>query len=165
VTIEHIKFPEFQPLSIKHILLPVRSGTQTETVQVACELAKFHRAKLTAINIIEVPFSIPLDTQLSHRVEIAGGVLKITEAIARDYGIDADMQIIRARSTADALLSLLRRGTFDLIVLGALKTNNQEAKGIGAVTERILKESPCRVWVCGSEFSSAAGRKDILMPK
>jgi len=165
VTIEHIQVPELKPLSIKHILLPIRSGTQTETVQVACELAKFHGAELTAIHVIEVPFSIPLDTPLPSRVQGAGVVLKIAEAIARDYGIDVDMQIIRARSTADAILDLLRRGTFDLIVLGALKSNDQSVKGLGAVAEQILKESPCRVWVCGKDFSSTTGHKDILMPK
>lgn len=165
VTIEHIKVPEFQSLSIKHILLPVRSGTQTETVQVACELAKFHGAELTAIHVLEVPFSIPLDTPLAARVQAAGVVLKIAEAIARDYGIDVDMQVIRARSVADAILDLLRRGTFDLIVLGALQSNDQTVKGLGAVTDQILKESPCRVLVCGNDFSSTSGHKDIMLSR
>lgn len=155
VEIEKISMPEFKPLVIKHILVPLRSGTHIETVQIACELAKLHKAKLTAINVIEVPFSMPLDAPLQHRVQLAGQVLKAAEAIARESGLNIEMQIIRARSVSEAVIDLLKRGGHDLIVIGSMKTSQARQKGLGPITEQILKEAPCRVWVCGTDFPNS----------
>lgn len=165
VSIERIKMPAFKPLSMKHILVPLRSGTQVETVQIACELAKLHNAQVTAIHVIEVPFSMPLDAPFPHRIAVAGRVLKVAEAIAREVGVNIDLQILRARSTTDAILDLLRTDSYDLIVLGSMKTSQTRQKGLGPVTERVLKEAPCRVWVCGTHETVVEGDSRVLLPK
>lgn len=156
VTLEKIKVPEFVPITAKHILVPVRSSTQMETVQVACELAKFHGAKLTAIHVIEVPFTLPLDTLLPQRMHSAAVLLKTVEAIARDFGLNVDIQVVRARSVSDAILDFCRSGSYDLLILGSMKSH--EHKGLGPTVEAILQKSTCRVWVCGSDHNS----KNIL---
>lgn len=164
VTIEKIQIPEFKPLTIRHILLPIRSNTQTETVQVACELAKLHGAKLTAVHVIEIPFSMPLESLIPYRTQRAGTILKTSEAIARDFGVDIKLQIIRARSTADAILELLYNNRYDLLVLGALKASDRIGKkGISPVTEQILRKARCRVWICGTDTAAAHGREEILL--
>ncbi len=151
LSIEKIKVPDYKPLTIKNILVPTRGGTQTETVQMACELAKTHRAKLTAVTVIEVPYSLPLDSELLPRVAIAQAILKRAEAIAREFNVEIDLQIVRARNIPVAVIDLLQEGHYDLLVLGAMNASREAPhKGLGTVTDKILKSAPCRVCVCMS---------------
>lgn len=166
VSLQKIQIPEFKPLQIQHILVPLRSGTHIETIQMACEIAKLHKAKLTLLQVIELPFSIPLDSTLSNRIHTAEAILKTAEAIALDMELVVELQILRARSTADAILELLHTGAYDLLVLGILKPSNTTThKGVSLLTERILRESPCRVWVCGTVGGGSQNSPQILFPK
>ncbi len=148
--IEKIKIPDFKTLSIRKILVPTRGGTETETVQIACEIAKAHGADVTAINIIEVPFSMPLDLPLSQRSGIADSILKRADAISREYHIKMELKVMQSRSIDKSISEMLRNEEFDLLVLGAqLPTHGGSVvKGFGALTEKILRDAPCRVWVC-----------------
>jgi len=151
VVIEKIKIPSFAPLDIKHILLPLRSTTQTETVQVACELAKLHKGKITALHVIDVPPSMPLDMLVPHRVEMASLVLKTAEAIGLDMGIEMDLEIVRARSIPEAITDVLNRDGFDLLLLESSKA---PAKGgrptMSFLLNEIVQKSKCRTWICNS---------------
>ncbi|MFI5334092.1 MAG: hypothetical protein ACHQT8_02870 [Chlamydiales bacterium] len=62
------------------------------------------------------------------------------------FDLQIDLRVIRSRSTLDAILELVRKEKFDLIVLAAVKSPEQ--KGIGLLNARILREAPCRVWIC-----------------
>lgn len=152
LTIEKIKIPNYEPIKIKNILLPTRSGLPMETIQMTVELAKVHGAHLTAVHVLEIPFSLPLETSIPQRLASATALLKVVEAIARDKGIDVEIEIVRARSTADAILDILQRGGYDLVVLGDLKIEHPGTqKGLGLVSEQILREANCRVWIIGAE--------------
>jgi nucleotide-binding universal stress UspA family protein len=139
-------------------LMPLRSTTQTETIQVACELAKTHHGKLTALHVIEVPFSMPLDTAVPHRVDLAGMVLKTAEAIALEEGVEMEMVIIRARSISDAILEVLNRDGYDLLLLESTKTPEKGSRqAMGTLLTTLIQKSPCRTWVCNSSTSSSLG--------
>lgn len=152
VSIEKIKLANFKELKIKHILLPVRKETERETVQVAIELAKLHKAEMTAISILEVPFSLPLETAVIERAKVGEQVLKTVEALALEAGITIDLKLVRARNTGEAILQSLEGSSYDLVIMGmmngASKTHSQE---VGSTTEYVLRHAPCRVWVCGSD--------------
>jgi APA family basic amino acid/polyamine antiporter len=149
VSIEKIRMPEYKPLAIRHILVPTRGGVETETIQMACQLAKVHGAKLTAVTIIEVAPSIPLDTVLPHRTLLAEAVLKRVEAIAREFNVEVDLQIVRSRSIPETIIELSHGDKFDLLVLGSLKTKKESVKkGLGSISDKIVREAHCRVWVC-----------------
>lgn len=155
LAIHHIKIPAYKPLKIKKILVPTRGGTQTETVQIACEMAKVHGAQLTAVHVLEVPYSLPLDSQLPSRELAAETILKKSEAIAREYGLDITIKLVRSRSIESAILAELEEGKYDLLVLGSLKSSKESKhKGLGTLTEKMMRESPCRVWVCASTSTS-----------
>jgi basic amino acid/polyamine antiporter, APA family len=152
VSIEQIRVPGYQPMKVERILVPTRGGMQTETVQMACEIAKLHRAKVTALQVIEIPASLPLDIQIPHRMILAEAVLKRAEAIAREIGVEIELRIIRSRSLPETILEVASKGKFDLLVLGVLKTNQDpKTKGVGPIADKILKKSPCRVWICASD--------------
>lgn len=161
--IEEIKIPGYQPLKIKSILVPTRGGMQTETVQMACEIAKLHGAHVTALQVLEIPLSLPLDIDVPHRMVLAEAVLKRAEAIAREVGVEIDLRIIRSRSLPDTILDVATKGKFDLIVLGALKSiRDPKTKGMGSITETVLRAAPCKVWVCGSDSDNPRSLKTLL---
>jgi basic amino acid/polyamine antiporter, APA family len=155
VVIEKIKIPEFHPLAIKHILLPLRNSTQTETVQVACELAKTYKGKITALHVIEVPFSLPLDTSMAHRVDMAGTVLKTAEAIALDEGVELEMMLVRARGISDAIIDVLKHNGYDLLLLESTKDPEKGGRsGMGAILTDLVQKSTCRTWICNTNAST-----------
>lgn len=152
VAIEHIAIPDFKPMKIQKILVPTRGGSQTETMQMACEIAKFHKAKVTALQVIEIPASLPLDMNTPHRNALAEAILKRAEAIAREIGVEIELCIVRSRSIPDSILDIASKGKYDLLVLGALRPSQElKVKGVGTFTEQILRKAPCRVWICANE--------------
>jgi len=149
IEIERIKVPEFKHVSVKKILVPTRGGMETETVQVACEVAKMHGAEVIAVNVIEVPFSLSMHSPMVHRQVAAEGALKRADAIAREYGISMDLKIVRARSVAKAVVEMATENEVDLLILGGkAKMMHKGAGGLGRVTEEIIRSSPMRVFVC-----------------
>ncbi|MGE0197857.1 MAG: amino acid permease [Simkaniaceae bacterium] len=150
VEIEKIKIPEFKASRYQHILVPTRGGRETETVQMACEIAKVHGADVTAIHVVEVPFSLPLETPLYHRTVVAESILKRAEAIGREFNIAMKLRVVNARTVDGAILELIEKEHFDLLVLGTMITGSGATKGYGAVVEKILKSSRCPVWICCS---------------
>ncbi|MCB1068163.1 MAG: universal stress protein [Simkania sp.] len=150
VEVEKIKIPDYQASKYQNILVPTRGGRETETVQMACEIAKIHGAKVTALHVIEVPFSLPLETPLYHRTIVAESILKRAEAIGREFNIRMDLKVINARAVDVAITDLVEKEHYDLLVMGTTMTKGGSAKGYGGVVERILKNATCPVWLCFS---------------
>lgn len=152
VSIEQIEIPGYEPMEVKRILVPTRGGLQTETVQMACEIAKLHDAKVTALQVIEIPASLPLDIQIPHRLALAEAILKRAKAIAREVGVDIELTLVRSRSIPETILDVAKKGKYDLLVLGALQsTREPKTKRMNVAVEKIIRKSTCRVWVCASE--------------
>lgn len=150
VEIEKIQIPEFEPLQIKKILLPLRSATQTETVQVACELAKMHHSKIVALHVIDVPYSMPLDSVIPHRLELSSMVLKTAEAIGLDMGVTMELEIVHARSISDAIADVLSRDGFDLLLLETTKAHEKGGLAMGSLLNDIVRKAKCRTWICNA---------------
>ena len=152
VKIEKIEVPEYQANSYQKILVPTRGGKETQTVQMACEIAKVHGAKVTALHVIEIPFSLTLNASLPYRMQVAESILKRAEAIGLEFNIKVDLQIIKARSLSRAITYLVKKGGYDLLVMGTTLTKQGTSKGHGNHLEKILKSAICPVMLC---FSAA----------
>jgi len=140
--------PEFQAKKYKHILVPTRGGRETQTVQMACEIAKVHGADVTAVHVVEVPFSLPIETPLYHRTVVASSILNRAEAIGREFNIGMKLRVVHARTVDTAILELIEKEEYDLLVMGTVLSAAGASKGYGAVVERVLKGSICPVWIC-----------------
>lgn len=150
VKIEKIKVPGFEPVVVKNILVPTKGGSETETVQMACEIAKVHNAKVMAIHLLPVPYSLPLDSPMPYREKISESVLQRAEAIAHEFGVEIETKSLRAREIDETILQYLISHEIDLLVLGSMKSQEDPHAGLGVITERILKRAPCRVFVTSS---------------
>ncbi|MCB1072696.1 MAG: universal stress protein [Chlamydiia bacterium] len=147
VEIHKIKVPEFEAKKYKHILVPTRGGKETQTVQMACEIAKLHGADVTAVHVVEVPFSLPLETPLQHRTIVAESILKRAEAIGREFNVRINLKIVQARTVDAAIHELIEKDNYDLLVMGALIPSSGTSKGYGPVVERVIKNSKCPIWI------------------
>ncbi|MCI0382521.1 MAG: amino acid permease [Chlamydiae bacterium] len=148
IAIERIKIPELETLKIHQILVPIKSGLNVEKMQFAAEIAKLHHAKITAIHIIEVPYSIPIDAPVPYRTTIGETILQRMEAIARELNVEIEVKIIRARSVAESILQVIEEKKYDLLILGEGKVHKEHyPKTLDPITDRLFRLAPCRVWL------------------
>ena len=131
-------------------MVPIRTALQTDTMQAAAEIAKVHRAKLTALHVLDVPYALPLNATLFDRVTQAELLLKRAEAIARDLNVEIELMMIRARSVSNCILDIAKKGRYDLVILSAMYADEGETKErrLGPIVGKVLSNAPCRVWVC-----------------
>lgn len=146
VVIEKVKISKQKIAPIRQILVPLRSADQVELMQMAADLAKVHHAEMIIFHVIEVPFSLPLETPLPHRVQMAYPALKMAEAIGRDKEIPVSLVMVRARNTTEAILDIAKVRAVDLIILeSSLET--RQSKGLGSTISQILPKASCRVLI------------------
>jgi basic amino acid/polyamine antiporter, APA family len=148
--IEKVKVPHFHPLKIRHILAPIRLAGSTEALQTACQLAKVNHADLTLVFVLEVPHSLPMDVKMPKMEGLAEAALKRAEAIARELNLTPNLKLLRSRSVESALLNLTEKNAFDLLVIGLEYNELKRRAGFGGEAEKLLKDSPCRVFFCRS---------------
>lgn len=148
--IETIKIPEYHPMHIKHILVTARLLGNTEALQTACQLAKSFGAKLSAVYVIEIPESLPMHAPMQRREKSGEAALKRAEAIAREYHLEIDLKLIRARTTQGAILDLIMRGDYDMVIVSSRKDELRNKEHFALEMEKLLKTAPCRVLFCKS---------------
>jgi APA family basic amino acid/polyamine antiporter len=149
VEIERVKMPEFVSVTTRSILVPTLGGTETETLQFACEMAKLQGAEVTALYVIEIPSTLPLDTFLPDRLADADLALKRAQAIGREFEVAVTTHLLQARSAGQAILDLAKEQSFDLIVMGTSYRRGASA-WLGATTEYVVRNAHCRVLICKS---------------
>lgn len=148
IEVEKIHIADFKKSAYKNILVAAIGGSESQTIQMASETAKIHGSKVTAIYIVEVPFSIPLDSPLHHRTLVGESILKKAEAIGREYNMVVTLRMLHARAFEKALLEMIKKEDFDLLILGSSKTSRASTKNYDVSLDKLRKKSLCPVWVC-----------------
>lgn len=136
--IERVKIPLQASLNIKHILVPIQSEKEAETLQLACEMAKMHKASLCVVHILEVPLSVPLDGFIDGRAKKGTLLLQKAEALARRNDIPIETTMLRGRSFEDTLFTQAEEHKYDLLLIDSTYR----------VSSIRTKKGPCRVWLC-----------------
>lgn len=148
LSIEKVKIPEYRPMHLKHVLVTARALGNTEAMQTACQLAKSFGAKITAIHVLEVPPTLPINAPMPKGEAAGEAALKRAEAVAREYHLTIDLKFIRSRSFEAAVLELVAGNTYDMVIIGARKEEMKHHNRFTTDAEKILKEAPCRVLFC-----------------
>jgi APA family basic amino acid/polyamine antiporter len=143
IEIEKVKVPDYKDLDVSKILLLTRGQLVPDTLVVACNLAKKFGAEISLVNIIEVPYMIPLSSNLLQKEAYVEPVLKKAQAFALEKGVRMKVRIIRARSIVKSAEELVEKEGFDLLIIG-----NRTNQSLGPITEKILSSVNCRVWIC-----------------
>jgi nucleotide-binding universal stress UspA family protein len=136
-------------IGASRILVPVKGNpTDDEMVELACEIARSAKAQVFAIHVIEVARTLPLDAELQPEAERGEECLSRAEQIAERLGQPIETDLLQARDVGPAIVDeALERG-IDLIVLGITYKKRFGEFDLGKTAPYVLKNAPCRVWVC-----------------
>ena len=149
VEIEKVKIANYRDIDIKKILLLTRGHLSPDTLIVGCNLAKKFHAEITVVHIVEVPYMLPLSTTLLQREAYSESTLRRAKAIGLEKGVKMQVRMIRSRSILKAINELIEKENFDLLIVGT-----KSSQTIGPLTEKILSQAKCRVWICKSGETS-----------
>lgn len=147
VRIERVSMPEFKPWQVKRVLIPTLGGKDTESVQIACRVAREHGAELVVLYVIEIPEALPLETFLVDPLQRGDEALARAEAIGREVGITTRPKLLQARAAGPTICEVAKEEQCDLIILGAPKRPGP-GFSLGRTVETVLRHAPCHVWVC-----------------
>jgi nucleotide-binding universal stress UspA family protein len=100
------------------LLVPF-SGGQLEpaVLDAALRIARADEAVFVPAYLIMVPFSLSIESPLTHEVELALPLLEAVELRAQREGVPVDARLERGRSLRDALRRLWEVESFDRILL------------------------------------------------
>jgi hypothetical protein len=100
------------------LLVPF-SGGQLEpaVLDAALRIARADEAVFVPAYLIMVPFSLSMESPLTHEVELALPLLEAVELRAQREGVPVDARLERGRSLRDALRRLWEVESFDRILL------------------------------------------------
>jgi nucleotide-binding universal stress UspA family protein len=117
-------------------------------VRLVSELAKPIHAELTAVHVVEVGWSMPLDADVAGRSEDIQQILDAAEAVAEESKMRLDSVLLQARDVGAALVDEATERDADLLVLGlAYRKRFGGDFAIGRTIPYVLKNAPCAVWV------------------
>jgi nucleotide-binding universal stress UspA family protein len=102
----------------------------------AARLAHGERSELLAIYVIEMPYTLPPDAEMPLEERAALDALGAAETIAKNNGISVRTEIVKARSTKQAVLDIAKRERANLLVVG----DHREGKYVGAPLSRTIEE-------------------------
>lgn len=138
----------------KRILVPIKgSDVDEEALRLAYTyaLAKIGKGRSVAVDVVyvvEVPHALPLNAELSSEIEKGEKALDNAEIVARDMGLKVDASILQARSAGAAIVDVSRENCAELIVMATGYQKKLGELDLGQTLPYVLKNAPCRVWVC-----------------
>jgi len=152
VQIEKLRMPGYQQVHIRKILVPATGTNTNDVVQFAAKLGKLHGADVTALHVIEIPPSLPLDTFFPEKLAFADYAMEQLQAIGREYEVPIDAQVKQARFAGETIVEIAKEGGYDLIILGAKPRPLAPGRSmLGTTVEHVMRNAPGRVWIFTSK--------------
>lgn len=113
----------------------------------AAKLAQGERSELLAVYVIEVPYTLPPDAEMPVEERSALDALGTAETIATATDVSLRTEIIKARSTKQAVLDLAKREKANLIILGSFREGKYTGAPLGRTIEEIAADAKCDVLI------------------
>ena len=133
-------------MKLTNILVPL-AGTaiDPDVIEHAVTLAKQHKAKVTAVHVIEVKWNLPLDSVLEAELERGEEILAHAEAIAEKLGTHLHTEVLQAREAAAAIVDTAVEQGSELILLGMPYRRRLGRVYVGRTVEDVYVKAPCAV--------------------
>lgn len=130
------------------ILVPVNGNpTDSEVVALACQFAKRSPAQVTAIYVIEVKRTLPLDVELPPESAKGEAILERAEHEARRWQVSVQTELVQSRDVGTAIVDEATERGADLIVMGITYKKRFGEFELGKTAPYVLKNAPCKVWL------------------
>jgi APA family basic amino acid/polyamine antiporter len=147
LAVEEVSFPEYCPFKIKTLLLAVKSLRRCEVTETAFKIAKEDNATVVALNVIEMPAALPVETFLYDKFSAAEDTLHKVWAVGTEHGIHVETRLVQGRHAGETICETAREVSADMIVIGSSEKWHKDIPFPTTTVEYVLKNAPCVVWV------------------
>lgn len=141
--------------SFRRAVVALNGGPSDERiVRLLAQNARLTKAELIAVHVVEIDWTLPLDSDIASRSEEVQRVLDSAEAVAEAVKVKLEPVLLQARDVGAAIVDeAVERGA-DLLVVGLpyRKRFGGEFQ-IGKTIPYILQNAPCAVWVLRDPIS------------
>jgi nucleotide-binding universal stress UspA family protein len=135
--------------SFRRAIVALAGGAgDARIVRLVSELAKPIHAELTAVHVVEVDWTLPIDADIAGNSEEAQRVLDMAESAAESAKVRLEPVLLQARDVGAAIVDEASERSADLLVAGLpYKKRFGGDFAIGRTIPYVLKNAPCAVWV------------------
>jgi nucleotide-binding universal stress UspA family protein len=131
---------------LRQILVPVDgSEADTETVKLACQLAKRDKGKVWAVCVVTIKRALPLDAEIDSEIKKAEAVLDKVEKVAEEEDYEVETDVLQAREVGPAIIDESVERGVSLIIMGVSYHQRFGQFSLGNIVPYVLKNSPCPV--------------------
>jgi nucleotide-binding universal stress UspA family protein len=139
-----------QTADFQRILVPVSGAAcDAHAIKIVSRLIEPKRAEVTAVYVIEVAQSLPLDAELPDEIDRGERALQSAESVARQLcGSRNDFistDLLQARSAGAAIVDEASERQCDLIVMTSSCTEIHGKRHVSETVSYVLKNAPCEV--------------------
>ena len=133
-------------MKLTNILVPL-AGTaiDPDVIEYAVALGRSHKAKITAVHVIEVKWNMPLDAVLDTELEHGEEILALAEKVAQKLGAQITTEVLQAREAAAAIVDTAVEQGCQLILLGMPYRKRLGRVYVGRTVEDVYVKAPCAV--------------------
>ncbi len=133
-------------MKLTSILVPL-AGTaiDPDVIGFAIALGRQHKAKITAVHVIEVKWNMPLDAVLEAELERGEEILAHAEKVAEKLGAQISTEVLQAREAAAAIVDTAVEQKSELILLGMPYRKRLGRVYVGRTVEDVYVKAPCAV--------------------
>ena len=133
---------------VERLLVPLDgSEAAYQALGLACDIARLHQASVSALYVIEVPRTLPLDADLERDLGRGEDILSRAEEVAGAHKIKLDGSMCQARQAGHAVVDEAIERAADAIVVGVAYERPYGRFRLGALPQYVLAHAPCEVWL------------------
>ena len=134
---------------MKRVLVPVDGNKAgDEAVALACDLVKRTKGQVFVIYIIQVSRALPLDAELIMENARGEEILDRAKRIGEERNCELDTRLLQAREAGPAIVDEAVERGVDLVMMALTYQKRFGEFDVGSTASYVLKNAPCRVWVC-----------------
>lgn len=132
--------------AMQRIMVPVSGRIASErAVELACRLGAAQKAEILLAYIVEVPFTLSLDTSMPTEEAKGQEALRTAQFIVEQHGLPVRTKIIPHRHAWGGILHLAKEEMADAIVMNVGTGRPGQADGMGRTAQEVLKRAECEV--------------------
>lgn len=132
--------------ALQRILVPVSGRTQSgRAVELACRLGGNQKAEIVLAYVLEVPFTLSLDTRLPQEEARGHEALQTARLIVEQHGLPVTTKLLPHRQASAGILHLAKEEMVDAIVMSAESDRPGSTVGVGRTCQEVLRRTPCEV--------------------
>jgi nucleotide-binding universal stress UspA family protein len=141
--------PDQPEANIRRIVVALNGGpSDARITRIVADQAARAKAEVVAIHVVELDWTLPLDSEIGARSEESQRVLDVAEHIAESFKLRLEPVLLQARDVGAAIVDeAIERGA-DLLVVGLPYRKRFGGEfAMGKTIPYILQNAPCAVWL------------------